>query len=190
MLLLKAIFIAIVTLLLVLLITTFPIWLGNNYIIKLPQKDNVMVDSFVEAPPPPPPPPPISRKKPYNTQEADKRSVLKNDFSSLTLDSNKTNLKMDFFEISDLNQMPKPRRQLPPRYPSKARANAIEGFVITEFIIEKNGVVESIVIKDSSHMPFQEPTKNAIQNWVFTPGVKDGQNVRTRVRVKIPFTLN
>jgi protein TonB len=188
MLLLKALFFAIGTLVLVLFITTFPVWLGNNYINKLPQKDKVMVDSFVDVPPPPPPP--ISTKKLYMTQEADKSGVLTDDFSSPTLDSRKTNLKMDVFEISDLNQVPKPRRQLPPRYPSIAKANTIEGFVIAEFIIEKNGVVESIVIEDSSHILFEEPTKDAILNWVFTPGLKDGQNVRTRARVKIPFTLN
>jgi TonB family protein len=93
------------------------------------------------------------------------------------------------FLLSELDKKPLPRRQLPPRYPAKAKANGIEGFVLAEFIVDQNGDVESVAVKDSSHSFFEAPTVDAIRNWVFTPGEKDGRKVRTRMWVKIPFLL-
>ena len=170
------------------------------------------IDSFEIAPPPPPPPPedpppppepeeeepppeldspppPISLEQLDMALEPGTGGALSGDFALPNFDAKKTNLGMDIFDINDLEKKPQPRRQLPPRYPAKAKANGIEGFVLAEFIVDQNGDVESVVVKDSSHSFFEPPTVDAIRNWVFTPGEKDGRKVRTRVRVKIPYTL-
>lgn len=170
------------------------------------------IDSFEIAPPPPPPPPedpppppepeeeepppeldspppPISLEQLDMALEPGTGGALSGDFALPSFDAKKTNLGMDIFDINDLEKKPQPRRQLPPRYPAKAKANGIEGFVLAEFIVDQNGDVESVVVKDSSHSFFEPPTVDAIRNWVFTPGEKDGRKVRTRVRVKIPYTL-
>ena len=179
----------------------------NNY-----DKSLESIDSFEIAPPPPPPPPedpppppepeeeepppeldspppPISLEQLDMALEPGTGGALSGDFALPSFDAKKTNLGMDIFDINDLEKKPQPRRQLPPRYPSKAKANGIEGFVLAEFIVDQNGEVESVVVKDSSHSFFEAPTVDAIRNWVFTPGEKDGRKVRTRVRVKIPYTL-
>ena len=114
---------------------------------------------------------------------------MSGDFALPSFDARKSNLGMDIFDINDLEKKPMARRQLPPRYPSKAKRMGLEGFVLAEFIVDQNGNVESVIIKDSSESLFEAPTIEAIRNWVFTPGEKDGRKVRTRVRVKIPFTL-
>ena len=155
-----------------------------------------------EDPPPPPEheeeepppeldssPPPISLEQLDMALEPGTGGALSGDFALPSFDAKKTNLGMDIFDINDLEKKPQPRRQLPPRYPAKAKANGIEGFVLAEFIVDQNGEVESVVVKDSSHSFFEAPTVDAIRNWVFTPGEKDGRKVRTRVRVKIPYTL-
>ena len=170
------------------------------------------IDSYEVAPPPPPPPPedpppppepeeeepppeldspppPISLEQLDMALEPGTGGALSGDFALPSFDARKTNLGMDIFDINDLDKKPQARRLLPPRYPAKAKASSIEGFVLLEFIVDQNGDVESVVVKDSSHSLFEAPTVDAIRNWVFTPGEKDGRKVRTRCRQKIPFTI-
>jgi protein TonB len=172
-----------------------------------PESEYYKVNMSIPPPPPPdedPPPPEPEEEEtppeldtsppPLNLAELEASlnvgtGDISGDFALPSFDARKTNLGMDIFDINDLEKKPQPRRQLPPRYPSKAKANGIEGFVLAEFIVDQNGDVESVVIKDSSHSLFEAPTIDAIRNWVFTPGEKDGRKVRTRVRVKIPYTL-
>lgn len=154
-----------------------------------------------EDPPPPPepedeePPPELDQSPPPLSLAELEASLevgsgdMSGDFALPSFDARKSNLGMDIFDINDLEKKPMARRQLPPRYPSKAKRMGLEGFVLAEFIVDQNGNVESVIIKDSSESLFEAPTIEAIRNWVFTPGEKDGRKVRTRVRVKIPFTL-
>ena len=170
------------------------------------------IDSYEVAPPPPPPPPedpppppepeeeepppeldspppPISLEQLDMALEPGTGGALSGDFALPSFDARKTNLGMDIFDINDLEKKPQARRQLPPRYPAKAKASSIEGFVLLEFIVDQNGDVESVVVKDSSHSLFEAAAVDAVRNWVFTPGEKDGRKVRTRFRQKIPFTI-
>ena len=173
-----------------------------------PTNEYYKVNMSLPPPPPPeedPPPPPEPEKEdtppefdatppPLNLAELEASlnvgtGDISGDFALPTFDAKKTNLGMDIFDINDLEKKPQPRRQLPPRYPAKAKASGIEGYAIAEFIVDQNGNVESVFIKESSHSLFEAPTIDAIRNWIFTPGEKNGKKVRTRVRVKIPFTL-
>ncbi|MFL2848007.1 MAG: energy transducer TonB [Coraliomargaritaceae bacterium] len=170
------------------------------------------IDSYEVAPPPPPPPPedpppppepeeeepppeldspppPISLEQLDMALEPGTGGALSGDFALPSFDARKTNLGMDIFDINDLEKKPQARRLLPPRYPAKAKASSIEGFVLLEFIVDQNGDVESVVVKDSSHSLFEAAAVDAVRNWVFTPGEKDGRKVRTRCRQKIPFTI-
>ena len=144
-----------------------------------------------EEPPPEldSPPPPISLEQLEMALEPGTGGALSGDFALPSFDVRKTNLGMDIFDINDLEKKPMARRQMPPRYPSKAKRIGLEGFVLAEFIVDRNGDVESVEIKDSSDSAFEAPTIEAIRNWKFTPGEKDGRTVRTRVRVRIPYTL-
>ena len=83
---------------------------------------------------------------------------------------------MDIFDINDQEKKPQPRRQLPPRYPAKAKANGIEGFVLAEFIVDQNGDVESVVVKDSSHSFFEAPTVAGLAERI------DGKQLRDRLQ--------
>ena len=58
-----------------------------------------------------------------------------------------------------------------------------------KFIIDEKGNVINVEIKQSSDPIFDRPTIEAIRGWKFTPGEKDGRAVKTRTRVKIPYTL-
>ena len=70
-----------------------------------------------------------------------------------------------------------------------AHRQKLEGYAMAEFIIDENGNVINVVIKQSSNPIFEKPTIDAIRRWKFTPGEKDGRKVKTRTRVKIPYNF-
>jgi protein TonB len=166
--------------------------LTQIFIDSTKQKETINPLEFSPPPPPPPPedpppppepeeeepppeldspPPPISLEQLDMALEPGTGGALSGDFALPSFDARKA------------------RRLLPPRYPAKAKASSIEGFVLLEFIVDQNGDVESVVVKDSSHSLFEAAAVDAVRNWVFTPGEKDGRKVRTRCRQKIPFTI-
>ncbi len=157
-----------------------------------------------EEPPPPPepekeepppeldtPPPPITLEQLDMALNPGTGGSLAGDFALPSFDVNESDLGgLEIFDIGDLENKPQPRRQGSPRYPSSARRSGLEGFVLAEFIIDENGDVTSIEIKQSSDPVFEKPTIDAIRDWKFTPGEKDGRVVKTRTRVRIPFNIN
>jgi len=157
-----------------------------------------------EEPPPPPepeqeepppeletPPPPISLDQLDMALNPGTGGSMAGDFALPSFQVEAKDLGgLDIFDIADLEDKPLPRKQSAPRYPSAAQRRGLEGFAVAEFIIDENGNVSSIEIKQSSDPIFEQPTIDAIRSWLFTPGQKDGRPVKTRTRVKIPYNLN
>ncbi len=156
-----------------------------------------------DEPPPPPepeeeeqppeldtPPPPISLDQLDMALNPGTGGALGGDFALPSFDVGAKDLgSLDIFDISDLEDKPQPRKQTAPRYPSDARRKGLQGFAVAEFVIDENGDVASVEIKQSSNPVFDAPTIEAIRQWQFTPGQKDGRPVKTRTRVKLPYTL-
>lgn len=158
----------------------------------------------IDEPPPPPPepeqeepppeldttPPPISLEQLDMALNPGTGSSLDGDFALPSFDVGTQDLGgLEIFDIGDLEDKPLPRKQSPPRYPSEARRKSLQGFAVAEFIIDENGIVTSVEIKQSSNPVFDAPTIAAIRQWKFTPGRKDGRPVKTRTRVKLPYTI-
>lgn len=117
-------------------------------------------------------------------------SSLAGDFALPTFDVSQKDLGgLDIFDIGAVDTKPQPRKQGSPRYPSAAKNRKLEGFALAEFIVDENGNVINVEIKQSSDPIFDKPTIDAIRRWKFSPGEKDGRKVKTRTRVKIPYTL-
>lgn len=176
---------------------------------KLPEE----IDALEMAPPPPPPPPeepppppepeeeepppemdtpppPLSLDMLDMALEPGTGSSLAGDFALPTFDVSQKDLGgLDIFDIGAVDTKPQPRKQGSPRYPSTAKNRKLEGFVLAEFIVDENGNVINVEIKQSSDPIFDKPTIDAIRRWKFSPGEKDGRKVKTRTRVKIPYTL-
>lgn len=96
---------------------------------------------------------------------------------------------LEIFEIGDLDQLPRPRRQMPPAFPPNALRMGLNGRVLLEFIITAEGRVINTKVVSSSDPIFESYAIDAVRNWVFTPGEKDGKKVNTRTRVPIPFNV-
>lgn len=176
---------------------------------KLPEE----IDALEMAPPPPPPPPeepppppepeeeepppemdtpppPLSLDMLDMALEPGTGSSLAGDFALPTFDVSQKDLGgLDIFDIGAVDTKPQPRKQGSPRYPSTAKNRKLEGFALAEFIVDENGNVINVEIKQSSDPIFDKPTIDAIRRWKFSPGEKDGRKVKTRTRVKIPYTL-
>ncbi len=77
-----------------------------------------------------------------------------------------------------------------PAYPEAMRATGLEGKVMVEFVVAKDGTVKEAKIVESDHPAFSANALEAVSQWHFLPGMKDGQAVDTRMRVPLWFNLS
>ena len=94
------------------------------------------------------------------------------------------------FELSEVDQPPRPLVKVPPFYPLSARAKGIEGKVELVFVVQADGAVSDVEVTDAfSGRIFVEAALRAVKQWRFKPGTKDGEPVATRVRLPLCFKL-
>jgi len=73
-----------------------------------------------------------------------------------------------------------------PVYPAEARAQRLEGQVLLQVVIDREGRVEDSVVVLHSAPPFDDAAIAALRQWRFTPG-RDHNNRTVRVRIEIPM---
>jgi len=145
-----------------------------------------------EEPPPEfePPPPPISLEQLEIALEAGTGEAVGGDFAMPNLTINKDELGgLDIFDINDLDKKPKSVKQSAPHYPMDATRRGLSGYVNAQFIIDQRGNVVNVKVTSSSDAIFEQPTIDALRQWKFTPGEKDGRVVTTRAKVRIPYEI-
>lgn len=98
-------------------------------------------------------------------------------------------VQQDAFDVADLEKRPEAISQIPPLYPPELRKAKIEGQVTLVFVLSEGGRVEEPRVENSSRPEFEKPALEAIRKWRFRPGIKDGQPVRTYVRIPMRFRL-
>jgi TonB family protein len=91
------------------------------------------------------------------------------------------------FSIADLDQKPRPVFQAPPNYPFELRKRKVEGSVYVLFVVDEDGKVVNPKIEKTSNPGFDAPALEAVRQWKFEPGVRNGQKVRFRMRVPVRF---
>jgi len=90
------------------------------------------------------------------------------------------------FSMSQLDQRPRVIYQPSPRMTEAVRQQA-PGKVSLIFIVNKNGRVEQAKVQNASHPVFEEPALQAVKQWKFEPGKRNGEPVRFRMRVPMTF---
>lgn len=90
------------------------------------------------------------------------------------------------FSIADLDQKPRAIFQPSPVMTRELRRKA-PGTVYVVFVVDPTGRVESATAQQSSDPIFEKPALNAVKQWKFEPGKRNGQPVRFRMRVPITF---
>jgi TonB family protein len=97
----------------------------------------------------------------------------------------------EVYNLRDLDQKPEPKRpQAPPVYPFDLKRKEIQGKAMVQFVIDTKGKVRDVEIIEASHAAFGRAAVDAVSQWKFTPGIKDGKPVNTRMRIPVNFNLN
>ena len=77
-----------------------------------------------------------------------------------------------------------------PRYPPRAEARGIEGWVRLEITATTTGTVSDARVVDASPKEiFDQAALEAIRRWRFKPAFKDGRAVAQRATLKLIFRL-
>lgn len=95
----------------------------------------------------------------------------------------------DAFDVADLEKRPEPVSQVAPAYPAELRKAKVEGVVTLVFVLDETGRVEEPRVENSTRPEFEKPALDAIRKWRFSPGLKDGQPVRTYIRIPMRFRV-
>jgi len=167
--------------------------------------------SVVELPPPveeaAPPPPPEAEKPPEAAPEpllaetqqqipltADLEVALGSGgalagFGEIRSLTAAEAVQEDTFDVAELEKRPEPVSQVAPAYPEALRKAKVEGQVTLIFVLDETGKVEDPRVENSTRPEFEKPALDAIRKWRFSPGQKDGQAVRTYIRVPLRFRV-
>lgn len=78
----------------------------------------------------------------------------------------------------------------PPRYPIDSRRKREQGVVVLTLTLSIDGAVESLAVTQSSGFArLDNAARDAVRGWRWKPMIRDGQAVRVRGVVEIPFVL-
>lgn len=76
-----------------------------------------------------------------------------------------------------------------PQYTEEARAAKYQGVVVVSVVIEPNGIADNIQVVKSLGLGLDEKAIEAVQQWMFKPGTKDGAPVPVKAVIEVNFRL-
>ena len=81
-------------------------------------------------------------------------------------------------------------RNPPPRYPRLARRRNLEGMVVVEITVRKDGTCGAIrVVEQVGSSLFVQSVMDALQGWLFRPATRGGVAIEVAHQVKFHFRL-
>ena len=87
------------------------------------------------------------------------------------------------------NSPPIAIRKADPKYTEGARKAKLEGAVIIQMVIDENGMPTDPKVVRSLDKGLDENAIEAVKQWRFKPGLKDGKPVAVNVTIEINFKL-
>jgi len=177
---------------------------GTQRQLMLSKVDAIQMEVPPEESEPPPPPPPEEKPEPPPPQLSDAPPPMQ---LSIDLDiavgsggalagfgalvgADAGGSLLEAFDAADLEKRPEVVSSVPPQYPPELRKAKIEGAVTLVFVLDESGRVEDPRVEQSSRPEFEKPALEAVRKWKFRPGLKDGQPVRTYMKLPIRFRFN
>ena len=80
-------------------------------------------------------------------------------------------------------------KDVKPQYTEKARAAGIQGVVELTVVVGMDGLVSDVKVAQPLDDELDQQAVEAMRQWTFKPGTKDGKPVAVRVDVQMTFTL-
>jgi periplasmic protein TonB len=94
------------------------------------------------------------------------------------------------FEAGDLDRQLVVVSRMPPVYPLNARRNGIQGWVNVRFIVNEQGRVEDVTIREADPPEvFDQSVTRCVSGWRFQPGTVDGRPVKVWAETTLHFEL-
>ena len=133
-----------------------------------------------DEPPPEPPPPSMDDVTP----EAQKMAVSAGPVST------NINLSSSGFGLAPSDGEYLPIVKVQPIYPRRALSRGVEGYVIVEFTVTKQGTTKDVFVVESSSSMFDNAAMKAAGKFKYKPRVVDGQPIEVPgVQNKITFEI-
>ncbi|GHV22195.1 hypothetical protein FACS189494_08690 [Spirochaetia bacterium] len=181
----------------VLLLSVRPALSGKT-VAGLPKKEHVFkLADINEAPPPPPaeePPPDLPRQ---TTTENIAQTIIEVDEAPqdivIAAAPSQKPAEEEYLPTNKVSQKPVfSRGSITPEYPTFALRAGIEGVVYLELFIDKNGVVQKVVIlkEDPAGRGFGESAVAAFTGQKCKPAEVNGQPVAVRYRYPVRFRIS
>lgn len=87
--------------------------------------------------------------------------------------------------------MPVLVKDVKPQYTQEAREARIQGNVLLDAIVLKDGTVGEVTVTKSLDKEYglDDQAAKALKQWQFKPGTKDGEPADVRVSIEMSFTL-
>ena len=153
----------------------------------------------IEGPPEPPPPeepppefseppPPVSLAQLDVALEAGIGDALSDGFGfgGFSVQPNAVE-DILLFDVKDLDEVPRPIRQVSIVAPIRFKQGRINGLVRLEVQIDEEGKTTVLDIVETSHRELVEPAIEAAEQWLWTPPKKNGEPVRARYYFPLGF---
>lgn len=92
--------------------------------------------------------------------------------------------------LAEVDEPPRILHKVEPPYPLRARRLQIEGQVVVQFVVNKQGSVQNLKVLSANPKGFFEKSVlNSLKKWTFRPGKYRGRPVDTVVILPVKFRL-
>jgi len=98
-------------------------------------------------------------------------------------------LPSNLYRIGDGVSAPVLIYKLEPSYPDDLRDEKVEGIVLLSAVINTDGQVQNAAVEKGDPR-FGAAAIDAVHQWRFKPGIKDGKPVNVQARIEVNFKLN
>ena len=189
----------------ILLIVKLPDLYGD--VVAPPPKPKVFVVQQVRFKPPPPEveqqiPKPKSKKVPIPDPTPDEPEPIRIDEPE-QIDIPEVD-DLDLFDLPEAPPPPEPKGPIyvtgdvthpekisapQPQYTEIARKARIQGSVILQTTIDKNGDISDVKVLKGLHMGLSEAAEAAVRQWKFKPATLNGKPVAVYYNLTVNFTL-
>ncbi|MBL9199740.1 MAG: TonB family protein [Opitutaceae bacterium] len=93
-------------------------------------------------------------------------------------------------DLGQLDTTPRAVFQARPRYPFELRRRGVGGEVVIDFLVDQDGIVQNAYPVRSTEAGFEAAAIEAVSQWRFEPGRKNGAPVITHMQVPIIFSMD
>lgn len=95
------------------------------------------------------------------------------------------------YKVSELDVVPQAITPIEPEYPITVPLSIGRGVVRLELLLDENGLVTDVTVLESNPPGyFEEAAKKAFMHAKFTPGIKDGQHVKSLLNIQVQFGVD